>query len=182
MVNKVKVDGIIYEINTSYKVALKCEEVAQDEEIGDVERGMAIIYLLYGNKGLNKDEHHKELLTLGLRYLNHGKEFKKGVEESNMDFKQDEGYIYASFMSEYRIDLEKTDMHYWRFLDLLNGLTEDAVLNRVRAIRDIDLGEITDNKERQKIVDAKESVKLEKKLTKEQQEALDKINKLIGKE
>ena len=46
----VKVDGELYEINTDFRVALECNEVARNKNIGDYERSMAIIYKLFGEK------------------------------------------------------------------------------------------------------------------------------------
>lgn len=103
------------------------------------------------------------MLELALRYLKQDKESGNSNEEPSFDFEQDQSYINASFMSDYHIDLEKSDMHWWTYCDLLNGLTEDCVLNRVRYIREFDINEIKDHKERSKMLKAKESVSLKRK-------------------
>jgi len=46
----VKVDGELYEINTDFRVALECENISRDKKIGDYERGLAIIYKLFGER------------------------------------------------------------------------------------------------------------------------------------
>jgi len=46
----VKVDGELYEINTDFRVALECENISRDKKIGDYERGLAIIYKLFGDR------------------------------------------------------------------------------------------------------------------------------------
>lgn len=43
----VKVDGELYKINTDFRVALECNKIAEDENIGDYERSLAIIYKLF---------------------------------------------------------------------------------------------------------------------------------------
>ena len=43
-----------YKINTDFKVALKCEEIAEDSNINDMERALAIIYLLFGEERFKK--------------------------------------------------------------------------------------------------------------------------------
>ena len=43
----VKVDNELYKINTDFRVALECNKIAEDENIGDFERAMAIIYKLF---------------------------------------------------------------------------------------------------------------------------------------
>ena len=38
---------------------------------------------------------------------------------------------------DYKIDLDEVDLHFWQFYDLMQGLTESSVLNRVRSIREL---------------------------------------------
>ena len=46
----VKVDNKLYKINTDFRVALECNDIAEDKSIGDLERAMAIIYKLFGEE------------------------------------------------------------------------------------------------------------------------------------
>ena len=176
----VKVGGKKYKINTSYKTAIQCNAIAEDNNINDIERALAIIYKLFGEEALDDVENREELLKKAVKYLSCGVE---NVETSNepkdMDFVQDMPYIKASFMSDYHIDLNKTDMHWWEFYELINGLSNSdmgncCVLNRVRNLRTFNLGEIKDPREREKIRKAKKSVELKKnrkKATKEQEQS-----------
>lgn len=163
----VRVNNKKYKINTSYKIALKCNEIAEDENISDIERALAIIYVLFGEEALNDKENRNLLLEKAKKYLLCGQEPSKDGNR-DMDFKQDFPYIKASFMSDYHIDLNEKDMHYWEFYELLNGLSNSdigncCILNRVRNLRNFNLSEIKDVKEREKIRKAKESVALKKK-------------------
>lgn len=163
----VRVNNKKYKINTSYKIALKCNEIAEDENINDIERALAIIYVLFGEEALNDKENRNLLLEKAKKYLLCGQE-PSNDGNRDMDFKQDFPYIKASFMSDYHIDLNEKDMHYWEFYELLNGLSNSdigncCILNRVRNLRNFNLNEIKDVKEREKIRKAKESVALKKK-------------------
>ena len=163
----VRVNNKKYKINTSYKIALKCNEIAEDENISDIERALAIIYVLFGEEALNDTENRNLLLEKAKKYLLCGQE-PSNDGNRDMDFKQDFPYIKASFMSDYHIDLNEKDMHYWEFYELLNGLSNSdigncCILNRVRNLRNFNLSEIKDVKEREKIRKAKESVALKKK-------------------
>jgi len=60
----------------------------------------------------------------------------KTLEEFEDKINKNQGYIKASFMSDYNIDLDKTDLSWWGFYDLLEGLKEDSILNRFRFIRE----------------------------------------------
>lgn len=188
----VKVGDKKYKINTDFRVAIECNNIAQDDSIRDTERPLAIIYKLFGDEGLDNSQDWDKLLELGIKYLSLNKD-TNGVDkdtEIDMDFNEDMDYIEASFMSDYRIDLTTEKMHWWKFYTLLEGLSNSelgncCVLNRVRNLRTFDLSQIKDNKEREKLAKAKEmvalkSTKKEVELTKEQEESMRKLDEIIG--
>ena len=74
----VKVDDVLYEINTDFRIALECNKIAQDKSIGDYERALAIIYKLFGEKGLNC-ENQARLFELAMKYISLGEE-QKGLK------------------------------------------------------------------------------------------------------
>lgn len=167
-----------YKINTDFKVAIKCNRIAEDIDIQDEERALAIIYLLYGEEGLNNSNDWNELLQIALKYLSCGKEVKedKEKEEVDMDFSQDWNYIQTSFFSDYGIDLTQSEMHWWQFYDLLIGLSEKCILNRVRFVRSYDISRIKDSEEREKWIKQKEQVALKQEMVKTPEEIrLDKL-------
>lgn len=187
----VEVKGKRYKINTDFRVAIECNRIAMDEKIGDLERALGIIYTLYGDDGINDNENYETLLKLAKKYLSCGKEIDNiGNEEPDMDFIEDMDYIEASFMSDYNIDLSNTEMHWWKFYKLINGLSNSemgncCILNRIRNLRNFDLKDISDKKEREKIQKAKDQVALKKNkkenhLTKEQEESIERLNKILG--
>lgn len=177
------VNGKTYKINTDFKVALQCEKVGVDNSIDDKERALTIIYLLFGEEGLNNPQDWEKLLKAAQRFLACGNEKVENDEEPNMDYEQDEKYIKASFMSDYGIDLGKAKLHWWDFFDLMNGLSEDSILSRVRYIRDYDTSEIKDSKDRTKMEKQKRMVALKPKkkpMTAEQRKNQDNFLRLIG--
>lgn len=187
----VKINDKKYKINTDFRVAIECQEIALDENISDFERALAVIYKLFGDDGINDTNNYEKLLELAKKYLSCGKEAEnKTNEEPDMDFSQDMDYIEASFISDYNIDLANTEMHWWKFYNLINGLSNSemgncCVLNRVRNLRTYDTKDIKDPKELEKIKKAKEQVALKKKkpqnkLTKQQQKNIDNFYKMTG--
>lgn len=184
----VEINDKRYLINTDFRVAIECNRVAEDESVGEFERALAIIYLLFGDEGLKDKENYEELLRLGQKFLTCGKELESNKGNPDMDFIEDMDYIEASFMSDFNIDLENVKMHWWKFMKLINGLSNSelgncCVLNSVRNLRNFDASKIKDDKERAKIIEAQKSVALkrnEKKFTKEQESSIDKFNKLAG--
>lgn len=144
-----------YDINTDYKVALKCIRIGNDKTLSEIERVLAIEYKLFNV--LSKDpEEVRYLWDKAELYLRCGEPKKEHENRMpDMDFDQDYNYIEASFQSDYGIDLSAETMSWYRFSRLLNGLTNKAVLSRVREIRTYDLSEIKDPKQRAKIAKAK---------------------------
>lgn len=183
----VKVGEKKYKINTDFRIAIECNKIAQDKEISDTERAMAIIYKLYGDEGLDNPDDYQKLLELGMKYLSLGKEVKSDGEP-DMDFEQDMDYIWTSFMSDYGMDISKENMHWWTFMNLMNGLSNSelgdcCVLNKIRNLRNYDVSQIKDAKTREKILKAKESVSLKKKqptLTEKQKESMKELYNSLG--
>lgn len=186
----VKIDDKLYKINTDFRVAIKCNEIAQDNNINDIERALGIIYMLFGDEGIDTPEHYETLLKKAKKYLSCGKELEVNKkEEPDMDFVQDYGLIWASMYSDYNgLDIDKEEIHWWKFMDMLNGLSNSelgncCVLNRVRNLRNYDLKDIKDPKEREKIIKAKKEVALKKNkkvATKEELKSANEFLKNLG--
>lgn len=193
--NFIKVGNKKYKLNTLYLTAIKCDKIAKDTKIGDYERTLAVLYTLYGDDGLNCNEDAEKLIELGKKYLLLGgdeKEANNEISELDFDYEQDMDLIKASFMYDYGIDLDKeSNMHWWTFARLLNGLSNSefgncCILNRVRNLRNLDLSTIKDAKTRSKLARAKEQVKLRKKeakeieYTEEEKNSINEFYKAVG--
>lgn len=191
-IKKIQIGDTIYNANTDFRVAIECNRIANDETINKYERPLGIICTMFGEEGLDNPEHYEKLLKWALNYLSCGKEIKKTQEEPDMDYIEDMEYIEASFMSDYQIDLENTEMDWQKFNKLINGLSNSeigncCVLNRVRNLRNFDVSQIKDPKEKDKIIKAKELVKLkthkeevEVELNEQQQQSVDEFYKALG--
>ena len=168
------VNGKRYDINTDFRVAIECNEIAEDKTIGDYERALAVIYKVFGDAGINSPGDYEKLLEMAKKYLSCGKEIEDSKKEPDMDYIQDYDYIEASFMSDYHIDLSKEKMHWWKFYKLLDGLSNSemgncCILNRIRNIRNMDTKGITDSKTLQEIAEQKKRFALKKKLPNKEQ-------------
>lgn len=174
-----EVNGVIYPINTDLQTAKECFRVINDDTIDGYERTLAVIYLIFG---FVPTENCDLFLDKCRKFLQCGQEKDEDDDDDeppDMDINYDEGYIESSFMAEYRVDLSTENMHYWKFMDLLQGLSENCVLSRVRKIRNYDLSEISDDKERRKMAEAQERLKLPEVLTDEEKEVIDKFESLF---
>lgn len=166
-----------YKINTDFRVALRCNKIAESN-IQDEERALAIIYLLFGEKGLNASNDWEDLMKIGLKYLRCNKEQTNNDDnEVDMDFEQDWEYIRTSFFYDYGKKIgPKTYMHWWEFYNLLCGLSDKCVLSRVRFVRTFDISNIKDEKEKAKWIKQKEQVALKKeKIKTDEEKRLDEL-------
>jgi len=187
-----EIDGKKYKINTDYKVAIKCNDISM-QDIDVAEKGMAIIYLLFGEEALKDTQHYKELIEKANYYLKCG--MTDAAEDKNiepdMDFIQDFPFIEASFMSDYKMSIKDKYMHWWEFYYLVCGLSQSelgnsCVLNRIRELRNLDLNKINDPKEREKLRKAKEQFALKKvqkkkkEFNQEEIKNMEEYHKLLG--
>ena len=174
MHKKIKIGDMIYTPNLDFRVAIKCNQIAEDETISQYERPLAIIYLVYGDLGLEHEEHYEKLLKWYMNYLKCGKELPQTIEKADMDYEEDKGLIQSSFKYDYKYNPYNMEYLSWEefFTDLSNLSNSDlgdcCALNRVRNLRNLDVSKIKDQKERQKAIKAKQQVALKKNKTKKQ--------------
>jgi len=164
----ITVNGQDYEINTDFRYALACFACIYDLDLSDYERAYGVIGLLYKKEPPNLSE----ALKMAIKYLRCGKEDEPEERKPDMDFEYDAHYIRSSFRSDYGIDLNRTEIHWFEFCELLQGLTDNCILNRVRDIRNYDLSTIKDAKTRQKILKAQRELKLPERLSQEEEDLI----------
>ena len=191
----VKVDNELYKINTDFRVGLECNKIALDTNIGDYERAMAIIYKLFGEKGLdckNKDR----LLELGIKYLllgNNANDFKIDSDNNNeLDFTKCEGLIKSSFKFDYNYNpYELEYLHLYDFYtDLENLSTSEfgncCILSRIQSILNTDVSKLKDSTQARKILESQKELRkkycINKKeeMTKEEKESTMNLYKSLG--
>lgn len=171
------INGEKIPLNTGYKNALKCLEVINDFTISDLERTLALIYLMFGY--IPDDELIEAYLEKAVLFLQCGKTTEEqGSHEADMDLIYDRKYINASFMQVYRIDLDKTDLHFWQFIEYIEGLPSDCALSKVREIRSCDVKDYAE-KDRAEIRRLKRELALPKRLSREEQELDDEFERLF---
>lgn len=191
----VKVDDKEYKINTDFRIALQCNTIALDNNIGEYERALAIIYKLFGKEGLNCKNQQK-LLELGLKYLSLGEEKKgenaKPSNKYDLDYNKCEGLIKSSFKFDYGYDpYELEYLHWYDFSNDLQNLSMNengncCILNRVALILSNDLSKIKDSTTRNKQAEIKEQLRekycvdFKPTITKQQEESAKAFYKSLG--
>lgn len=166
---KMEANGHIYKINTDYRIALACFKAIYDSEINDVERFYAVETLLLGENVLEEDE--KILQNKIEKYLRCGKNDNINEDEKNFDYIQDEEITRTSIRQCYHLNLNEIPyMHWYEYNELISGLTNESLLNNIRDLRNYDLSEVTDEKQKQKIIKAQERVALKETYIKTKEE------------
>ena len=179
---KMEINGKEYDIDTNYKTALACFKAINDSEIKDIERAIAVTTLLLG-KDVPLEDTKEAIEKCGI-YLRCGKTKNVENKDVDVDYFQDESAIRTSIRQCYHENLnEKPYVHWWEYNELIEGLTEDTLLSKIREIRNFDLSKEKDPKARQKIQEAKEFYaikKEEKPMTEEERKNINEFYKLSG--
>lgn len=179
---KIEVNGIVYNIDTNYKTALACFKAINDNELSDTKRAIAVVTLLLGKDVPLEDT--QEALEKCAIYLRCGKESNQDINEIDMDYFQDESAIRTSIRQCYHINLNNEDnIHWWEYNELIEGLTEETLLSKIREIRTYDLSSVKDAKTKERIRKAKEFYALKKEetpMTDEELQNIENFKKLIG--
>jgi len=74
-------------------------------------------------------------------------------------------------MEQYKIDLNYTNMHWWKFKALFQGLSDNTLMVKIMGYRSIDLGKIKDKEEKARYKKLKKIYALPDMRTVEQKEA-----------
>lgn len=173
-----------YHINTDFKCGIKISLALDDWQLGDEERVLTALSLLYG-EGIPDD---MNIALDGLRwFLTCGKEADKASysdiddvdnakesvnvkgDDISFDFEVDASNIYAAFLKNYNIDLTKTDMHWFQFIALFSNL-KNTSLNDMMYYRTIDISQYK-GEQKAEMKALKERYKIHK-ITKQQVENL----------
>lgn len=170
--NSIEIDGKTYELDLSFDNVLRLIDMLSDKEIDDAAQIYLGIQMFLGEE-LERPIEEQADIFYKLFESTIGKEVEENQpkdimgnpmpqeeeEKKTYDLKQDAEYIYASFMSDYGIDLfeQQGKLHWYKFKALLGGLTDGSKFLRVIEIRTMELpkGKGTE-KDKKKIQELKE--------------------------
>lgn len=139
-----------FKIQTDYKNVIKFELLMQDNDI-DPEMKIALSLQLFYDEVVDVEKQINDIIW----FYRCGKEVKTSQnKENNNKIKQiysyefDAGYIYSAFLEQYNIDLQKSDMHWWKFKALFESLNKNIKIVEIMGYRALDIGQIKDKEER----------------------------------
>ena len=144
----VLINGKKYGISYGFRTSILFELLMQDPEYSDAEKILYAMDLYY--PGEKPDDLEKGLQAVLDFYHYTGKEEtvldrdRRQMKEQKplYSFEEDAPYIYAAFLQQYGIDLNKIeseDLHWWKFSALFQSLGEDMKISKIMYYRDVDL-------------------------------------------
>lgn len=143
----VKIKGKKYKINVDYRVMLKFEMIMQDRNIEDTEKIIqslkkfypAFFEIINGGKETIEEAIEKMLwfYKRGKNQENHKQ--KKGrdgsINRPIYSYELDNEYIFSAFWHDYKIDLTKDKIHWWKFKAFELGLNDSNTFEKIKGYR-----------------------------------------------
>lgn len=160
----VDINGTEFEVRSGFRAFFLIDRVLKDPELLPDDKMNEALSIFY------KDEipPDREKAISSLQWFQRGGKNQKEAEGHStaaeksgirknrpeaIDFEKDAGYLYASFLQAYGIDLTNRnagDLHWWKFLSLLESLPEECLLSKIMYYRTASLSGL--GKEQKKFV------------------------------
>ena len=177
-----KIKGKRYDFNYDFRTSILFCLLMQDVDLTEEEKILQGLQLYYPKIPNNKEEAYKNILFFYSRgkednsetKVKQGKRIFKRNNNRAYDFEADSDLIFSAFMTQYNINLNRENLHWWEFIALFNSLKDDTEIVKIMNYRTIDINSIEDKKERKMYKQLQDYYALENKISKEEQELLNK--------
>lgn len=174
-----------YLINTEFYTGILISECLADSSMPLEKRLSEALHMLYGN-GVPQD---MNLAVDGLQWFLSGgidEDKEKGDSEEGiqfMSFEDDAERIYSAFYRCFKIDLQDEDLHWFKFLYLLQDTGDTSLQNAIqwRTLDDADIRDMPKRKQAEaRKTREKMRIRKEPGYTEEELEAIRRFNDLRG--
>lgn len=146
------IDDGEYDINYDFRTSMLFEMLMQDTSIEDNEKLRQALNLYYSIIPENIEEAIEGIIW----FYKCGKEDEnikgKGAGKSNTQiysYDYDDEYIYAAFLDQYGVDLQDSDLHWWKFKAMFKALKEDNEIVKIMGYRAVSLNKIKDKEQKE---------------------------------
>lgn len=162
--NTVTINGVEYKINSDFRTSLLFDMLIKRRDLSDDEKIICTLNLYFPVLPLDTTEAINAIIW----FFHAGKEKEKSMHSGKpanevYSFEQDASYIYADFLAEYRINLQRIEdtdvLHWWEFLALFESLSENSKMSKIIYYRTVDTSGIP-KKQRQSINEMKKLYKI----------------------
>ncbi|MEA4875398.1 Gp15 family bacteriophage protein [Anaerorhabdus sp.] len=160
--NEVIINEVAYTIESNFKEILKVLQLHNDNAFSEEEKILNSISLFYKTEiPHNFQEAYNEMLNFIKMYSTD--EQNQTKSPSILDYEIDNRMIYSAFKQNYRIDLNKENIHWYEFNCLLENLSDNKPkLVQIMEIRAMEIDENYSSKHKAKLRKLKREYSLEK--------------------
>lgn len=153
------VGGTDCPINPGFRTVLRCYEIQGNKTELPEKDLIRMLCLIYKKERLFSEAHIDQMFWFfSCGWEKKKKSFPRKIAGINnkqpFDFAEDADLIYAGFLQQYGIDLQEEDMHWWKFMILLENLGSDTRISRIMEYRTVDTASKYLSKEQRKFYQA----------------------------
>lgn len=175
------IDGKKYKFNYDFRTSILFCLLMQDTELTEEQKILQGLQLYYPVIPPNIEEAYKKILYFYSRgkeiednkKVKQGKRIFKRNNNRAYDFEIDADLIFSAFMTQYNINLNRDNLHWWEFMSLFNSLKDDTEIVKIMNYRTIDVNSIEDKKERKTYKQLQDYYSLENTITTEEKQLLE---------
>lgn len=149
----VLINGVEYPIRSNFRTMIKFEQLMQDPDVTDQDKVWLALRLFYPEIPEDTDKAVDQLLWFyrcdkrDNIYTKKTKKRRSKRTDRIYDFECDDDYIYAAFMSQYRLDLHTVRyLHWWKFRAMFNAIDEDTLFHKIMEYRAVELDKVPKEK------------------------------------
>lgn len=182
------IDNKKYEFNYDFRTSILFCLLMQDTELTEEQKILQGLQLYYPEIPDNVEEAYEKILYFYSRgkdiednkKVKQGKRIFKRNNNRAYDFEVDANLIFSAFMTQYNINLNRENLHWWEFMSLFNSLNDTNEIVKIMNYRTIDINSIEDKKERKTYKQLQDYYSLENVITAEEKQLLDEKMKEWG--
>lgn len=153
----VEVDGTQYRIHTNFRDWIAFFLMHEDKELTDVEK-IYIAMNWYIDQPKNSVAAYQALQEFASCESMPKSKQTRSSNTLVFSYLHDSSYLFADFLRFYQINLQTTQLHWFAFNALFEGMPEDSSTKQRIAYRSVNLGAIKDKKERARIAKIQRAV------------------------
>lgn len=180
-----KLKGSVFPIRTDFRIGMLFEMMIESRELSDREMARQAFRLWFEEEqiaAIARQDVVREALDGIIWFYSCGKRDEEKEKQGEKkpgefgrriyDFEIDAPLIYAAFRSQYGIDLQEAQLHWWQFTALFSGLHQDEQIMQIMGYRSVNLAEIKNKDERRRLAKLQARYALPDHRTKEEKQRL----------
>lgn len=177
------VGGVNYPIRSDYRPALVILQAFADPDLTDMDKAIIAIECLYEDSDNIPSEYIQEAVDKAIWFLDCGtsnEEPNTGNKPRLYDFEQDEQIIFSAINKVAGQEVRALEyMHFWTFIGLFNEIGEGTFQTIVSIRSKLAKHQKLDKWEREYYRNNLSTVKLKRKYSESEQEALNQLDRLL---